>query len=341
MADRIPATLEPYLVLPENRFAHASALAAVNTDDGPTFLYGVSGAGKSFLVRHAMAQVERKASSQRVGYFTGSEFAARFAEASSEQSIPKFQSDTRKLNFMFLEDLQALEGRPETQIQLVALIDHLLGTGCRILWTASKSPGELERFTPRLINRFRGAVLSPLPPLGKASRSKLIGHFAQLRHVTFSAAAQALLAEEYAVSPRELAAAVQRLAYVARQDRASVDSALVRKFLAHDIPPPKLKLDDVCRAVSREFGVTVTELRSRKRHRGLVLPRQCAMSLARELTGQHLGQIGKYFGGRDHSTVIHACQRIQELLAADSSLKSLFNQLRYTLGAPVEIVSCE
>jgi chromosomal replication initiator protein len=177
---------------------------------------------------------------------------------------------------------------------------------------------------------------------GAGSRRLLLEHFARADKIAISPSAVRILADGLAVSPRELLSALHRLTALTRHDRSPVDSDLVRKFLAHDAPPLKLTLDDICRAVARQFGTTPAELRSRKRARSAALPRQCAMSLARELTTASLQQIGSYFGKRDHSTVIHACQRVALLIDGQPDLRTQLSQVRHALGAlpPEEAQGC-
>lgn len=330
----------PFLVLPENQFAHA-AITAGDENVPTVFLHGPSGVGKTELATQAVELLVTRYPTARTQQMTASQFAAEFAEASVNKTIPLFQSLTRQFDLLVLEDVHALEGRPETQTQLLSLINELLSNGCRIVWTSHKSPGELVQFLPRLINRFRGGVLAAIRLPGPESRCKLVEHYARMRAVSATPQALQLLARELAVSPRELFAALQRLSVLARQERRPVDSDLVRKFLAHDVPPQKLKIEDICRAVARQFGTTATELRSRKRARSAALPRQCAMLLARELTAGSLAQIGRFFGGRDHSTVVHACQRLTELVASHPDLRTHLNQIRHSLGAAPAQEACE
>jgi chromosomal replication initiator protein len=321
-----------FLVLPENRFAHA-AIAATDGDDRTVFLYGPSGVGKTRLAEHAIARVLERSPRTKVQHSTASAFAAEFAEASSNKTIPLFQLLTRHLELFVLEDLQALEGRHQTQVQLLSLTDELLSSGSEIVWTSRKSPGELAGFLPKLTSRFRGGVLAPLRMPGAESRLLLLEHFAKTQKTRAAPAAMRLLADEMAVSPRELLSTLRRLAALARHDRQAIDSDLVRKFLLHDVPPGRLALDDICRAVARQFGTTATELRSRNRARSAVLPRQCAMFLAREMTSGTLRQIGLFFGRRDHSTVVHACERLSAIAGSDPELQTHLNQIRHGLGA--------
>ncbi|MGQ0633074.1 MAG: DnaA/Hda family protein [Planctomycetaceae bacterium] len=327
-------TLEPLLPLPENQFAMASVLAPGALEaDRPVFVHGPAGAGKTLLMRHAASHIRAARPKARIWHLSGSEFAARFAESASLATIAKFQAETRHLDALLLEDLQALEGRPETQTQLLWLIDTLRPCGRRLMWSSRKSPGELTSFLPKLVSRFRAGVLAPIRMPGVESRRLLLDHFARRQGLSLPADACRLLSQKLPVSPRELNAVVQQLRALSRGEKQGVDSDLVRRFLAHDVPPPPCRLDDVCRAVARQFGVTAAGLRSKKRHSTLVRARQCAMALARELTPCSLMQIGRYFSGRDHSTVVHACQRLAELVERDPQLLAAINQARRTLGA--------
>lgn len=329
-----------FVLLRENHFAHetVSLLGQAGEHAQSAFVYGPSGVGKSLLAATAVARFKREYPQANVWQVSASEFAAQFAEASSRQTIPKFQAETRNIEFLILEDLQALEGRHETQVQLLALTDHLAASLRPILWTSRKSPGELAAFSPRLVSRFRRAVLAGIQLPDGASRRLLLSQFAKTWQVNLSQEIQGIIAERLAVSPRELSAAVRCLGEFARNERRPISTDLVRNFLKYEAAPGRVRLEDICRVVARQFGISAAALRSSSRHRNLVLPRQCAMSLARELTSSNVSQIGRHFGRRDHSTVVHACQRLATLTERDAQVRSVLNQLRRALAqcAPSE-----
>jgi chromosomal replication initiator protein len=184
----------------------------------------------------------------------------------------------------------------------------------------------------KLLSRFRGGVVAQLQPLELESRIRLLNHFAVWQHLALPADAAEVLAAGMDVSPRELWSFVGRLETHSRQHRCPVDSDLVRRFLQHEVAPLKPRLDDICRAVARQFGISIHELRSRRQTRGVVLPRQCAMLLARQFSGRSLAQIGHYFGGRDHSTVIHACRRLARLIPHEAELRQNLSQIETALS---------
>lgn len=325
------STLVPLLVLPENRFAF-EAISAIGAGGPPIFLYGPSGIGKSHLARYAVREYLARHPQARVQHLTAGDFATEFAEAAARGTIPLFQAATREFDLFVLEDLQALAGRTETQIQLLALYNELHAAGAQIVWTSSAAPGELPQFLRKLVSRFRAGVLACLRPPGPASRERLLAHFASHRQVPLPPEAARALAAGLAVSPRELWAALGQLQALARHERRPVDRDLVELYLQRDVAMPRPRLEDIARAVARQFGVTVGELRSRKQSRQFVLPRQCAMFLARRLTDSSLEKIGKFFGQRDHSTVIHGCRQLARLVPQQADLRLALSQIESTLG---------
>jgi chromosomal replication initiator protein len=192
----------------------------------------------------------------------------------------------------------------------------------------------MPHFTRKLVTRFRAGVTAQIRPPGPASRARLLNHFSQSRKLALSGDAADLLGEGLAVSPRELWAALGQIESVSRQHRRPIDSDLVRKFLKQEVAPPKPRLAEISRAVARQFGISSAQLRSRQQSRGIVVPRQCAMLAARQLTGCSLEEIGRFFGGRDHTTVLHACRRLRQLLGHDPELSLNLTQIEALLGVP-------
>jgi chromosomal replication initiator protein len=198
--------------------------------------------------------------------------------------------------------------------------------------TSRKLPGELESFLPRLVNRFHGGISALMKLPGPASRESLIQHFAKARQLPIAEEVVKLLATEFPVSPRELLGLVTQLEAAAVRKRSHITLAFARKYLKSEIQMPQLTLGEIAKTVARHFQITLAQLRSRTRVQGLLLPRQCAMFLARELTSQRLEQIGNYFSNRDHSTVVHSCHRLQELLSNQPGLRQHLSQIRQDLG---------
>lgn len=323
-----------FVILPENRLAYT----AVTRWPDPTqqipllILYGTSGIGKSHLVRYALNLAQEKNLDWKQKHLTASTFAAELAEASEARGIARFQKQYRTADLLVIEDLQGIERRPETQQQLVSLLDEFLKEGKPLLLTSRKPVGELEGFSARFISRCHGGLIVPLRKPGPESRRLLWEHFAKKRHLLLPEEVLTLLATKCDVSPREIQGILLQIENLARQSRKLLDVALVKRFLDTELPQVQLNLKEIARITAQHFGVPLARLRSAQRDQTTVVPRQCAMLLARELTSEHLESIGKFFGGRDHSTVVRACQRLQSQLGDDPELRRHLQQLRAKLG---------
>ncbi|HLJ10842.1 MAG TPA: DnaA/Hda family protein [Planctomycetaceae bacterium] len=324
--------LVPLLVLPENRFAFEAVSSIGKLPARPIFLYGLSGAGKTHLARHAVRSYLASRPQAKVQHLTAGEFSAEFAEAAAHKTIPLFQAASRDFDLFVLDDVHLFDRRPETQLQLLLLCDEISAAGCQILWTSRNSPGDLTHFLRKLVSRFRAGVAAQIRLPGPESRQRLLEHFSESRQMALSDQAANLLAQGLAVSPRELWSVLVQLESISRHARRPIDAALVEQFLRQEVAPSNPRLDDICRAVARQFGISASRLRSRKQTRGVVLPRQCAMLLARQWTGRTLEQIGRYFGDRDHSTVIHACRRLARLIPHEAELRLNLSQIEAALA---------
>lgn len=327
-----------FLVLPENRLAYTAATAWGKSDaeTGPVYLYGPSGIGKSHLAERVLRRISAEEPNLVLKQFTASQFAAELTEAISKGGVRKLQKGYRDVDVVVVEDLQALERLLESQQQLLVLIDFWTAHGIRMMFTSRKGPGELEGFSTKLVSRFRSGVCTTLRPLSVESRRLILAHSAQERGLLLPEEVLDALAKESGGSPRELVGLVLRLDAYGKQSKSKINLALVKKFLQGDPQALPITLTEIVRATAAHFGIPVSQMRSNRRLQACAVPRQCAMYLARELTSEHLSKIGKFFSGRDHSTVVRACQRIESLLPDDPELRQHLAQIRKRLGIESE-----
>ena len=320
---------EPLLLVPEIRLAHTAItqLGSRSRSRPPSvYITGPPGTGKSHLARlFLQADTGRKAS------VLASEFAAELAEAAQHRDIPEFQDRFRKLDTLVCEDLQALVGRKESQQQLLAVIDEILGRGGRVLITASRLPGRLDRFDRKLVSRCRGGVVVSVRRPGPASRLQLLEHFASRHQVPLPVDVAQLLARKITGSPRDLVSALGQLETLSRISGGVIDTARARNVVAGDAEAKPPGLAQIARVVARHFGVSARRLRERSRAQHIVVPRQCAMLLARELTGTIYSKIAAYFGCSNHTTVLHACRRMQQRLGNEPELRQLIHSIHAEL----------
>jgi chromosomal replication initiator protein len=203
-----------------------------------------------------------------------------------------------------------------------------------VVLTADAVPGDLPDLLPRLVGRCRGGVLAQVKPPQIESRKSFLDHFARSRQIVPGTEVRDLLAESLAVGPRELVAALLTLDAASRTARRPIDAALVRRVILSEPTRRPVRLPPLAAAVAKEFGLPVAALRQPDRRQSHVLARQCAMFLARGATDLSLEKIAAYFGRRNHSTVLHACGRIETLLADDPALRATLARVRRTLELP-------
>jgi chromosomal replication initiator protein len=335
------ASAELHVPLPEQAFARA-ALSRLsdfgrraNAGGSLTYLAGPAGIGKSFLARHAIREARRRHSKSRFLVAPAEELANLLTAADQQQDLADLLEQFDQLDLLVCEDLQSLEGDAARQDHLLELVDRLSRGSTHLLITGRKLPGELREFSSRWVSRCHGGLCVTLPSLSAESRAELITHMAQLRHLPITepvAPTANWLAERWAISPREIASLMARLSLHCQQHPVVVDVPFLERWLSQDSPAVLLSFEAITTVVASEFGIEPCELRSRSRQPGLIVPRQCAMFLAKELTGRPLELIGHYFGDRSHTTVSHSLSRLKELLPTAPTLRQQIQRLRKRLA---------
>ncbi|MFN9200307.1 MAG: helix-turn-helix domain-containing protein [Planctomycetaceae bacterium] len=327
---RIPENAEAYTA-----FEHWGTAREAGEIEPVIFLSGPAGCGKSLLVRWGVRQCLSRHPKLSSLVLTAADFAAQFAEASANQTIPLFQTALRELDLLVVEDLQTLQGRGETLTQLLNLMIALREREAAMAFTANCPPGGLAGFPPRLVSRLRGGISVRLTVPGPESRLKILLQLARGKKLRVSREALVHLANQHPVTPRELGGVLSRLESMSRQHRRPLDLELVRRYLEREAELPDLTLQDIAREVAAEFGLKLADLRSSRRTRELAFPRQVGMWLSRQLLGESLLNVGRFYGGRDHTTVGHACQKVAELLASDGELPTRIERIRRKLRREV------
>lgn len=332
---------DAFLPLPENRLAVAAVQELLDPKRSRqgrlAFLSGPSGVGKSLLIRDLLKQTGNH---RKTTPLTASAWSAELAEASQNETLEAFQKKYRGLDLFICEDIPALAGRRESQTQFSAILDEILSTGGRILITSQEPAGNLKRFSRRLINRFHGGVTASIRMPDFESRVQLLSHFASSRQILLPVPVAELLANALPVSPRELSASLIQLETLARRQQSAISENLAHYYLNREVMPQTTTMAEVAKAVARQFDVSLAALRGKKRAHGVVLPRQCAMFLSRELTDQSLLAIAQFFGRRHHSTVVHACKRMESAVESEPAIRQHIAQIRSTLAAHPVANSC-
>lgn len=332
-----------FLVLPENQLAVAAvkklAPGSRRRRIWVVTVVGPAGVGKSHLARELLRSWESESAEGKRLLFTASQFAAQLADAATTGTISQFQSRHRHdVSLLICEDVHSLGPRKESQQQLLAAMDEIISNGGVVLLTSTRMPGSIKGLSRKLVNRMHGGLCVEIDLPGKASRRELIEQFLSQESLPLTEEEIDKIAEETSGSPRELFGFLSQLQAEAKlrtgkQRRTSINlgAALAERQRQTD-----LSLPEITRATAERFGVKPSEMKGPSRVQTLALARQTAMYLARELGHLHYAQIGDYFNRGNHSTVIHACQKITRQLETDSALVRQVQTIKEELLGSVE-----
>lgn len=301
----------------------------------PLVLYGPSGTGKSHIARGLAVVWKARDRRQRVVSTTAVDFARELADAIESQAVDEFRLKYRTANLLVFEDLGMLAtqkaGKLSAQEEFVHTLDALLAEDRWVVVTASLAPAALPNLLPALRSRLTAGLAIPIAPPGPEARLAVLGQLAALKEIQLPEAAARVLAEGLIGTAPELAGALAQLAAPAQSGGAPLDLSAVKRYLAQRNRRLHPSLHEIALATARHFSLRLSDLKSPVRRRALVSARGVAVYLARHYAGASLQEIGRYFGGRDHSTVMHSCRRTEELAESDPTIHEAVERLRKEL----------
>jgi chromosomal replication initiator protein len=335
-------TFEQFVIGEGNRFAHAAALAVAELPAqayNPLFLHGPPGLGKTHLL-HAIGNfVQRYGAGLRVRYATSEEFTTEFVDAVRSHRTGDFKEDFRSADVVLIDDVQFLAGRAKTREEFFHTFNALLGAGRQLVISSDRSPEELPDLEARLAERFRSGLVADLEPPPATVRRAILSKRARLDGVPVSDEVLAEIAQRVDSSVRALEGALISVVAYASLKGEEPSPGLVRHVLRR-LGQDRSRdaccgLSEIVDAAAQEFGVSRESLMARDRRPAVAEARQVAMYLARELTEHSLPEIGRGIGGRNHTTVLHAVNRIGAAVRTDGDLRKSVDKLRRRLGRPV------
>jgi chromosomal replication initiator protein len=327
-----------FLAGPENRLVEVAVRSVINEPPNgynPLVLFGPSGTGKSHLARGIAAVCKAPDRRHRVVCSTAVDFAHELAEAIETQAVEEFRAKYRTAALLVFEDLGQLatrkSGKLSAQEEFIHTLDALLAEGRWVIVTASASPAELPDIVPALRSRLMAGLSIGLVPPGPQTRLAVLRQLAALKNFDLPESVAYALAEGLAGTVPELAGALLQLMMHAQLNHDQIDLSAVKRYLARQQRTRRPTLHEIALATARHFTLKLADLRSPVRRRALVTARGVAVYLARHLTGDSLDEIGAYFGGRDHTTVIHSCRKTEELLQTDPAIREAIDKLQKEL----------
>ncbi|MBQ1023103.1 chromosomal replication initiator protein DnaA [Micromonospora sp. C95] len=321
---------ETFVIGSSNRFAHAASVAVAESPAkayNPLFIYGSSGLGKTHLL-HAIGHYATTLGNARsVRYVSTEEFTNDFINSLRDDKTSAFQRRYRDVDILLIDDIQFLENRERTQEEFFHTFNTLHNANKQIVITSDRSPKQLATLEDRLRTRFEWGLLADIQPPDLETRIAILQKKAAQERLYAPPDVLEFIASRVSNSIRELEGALIRVTAFASLTRSNVELSLAEEVLRDFIPDgagPEITADQIMVSTADYFGVSLEDLRGHSRSRVLVNARQVAMYLCRELTDLSLPRIGQAFGGRDHTTVMHADRKIRQQMA---ERRSLYNQI--------------
>ncbi|MFA6610440.1 MAG: chromosomal replication initiator protein DnaA [Candidatus Omnitrophota bacterium] len=325
-------TFDNFVVGPSNRFVHAASLAVCDSPAkayNPLFIYGGVGLGKTHLM-HAIGQkVLQKFPKSKILYISSEEFTNHLINAIQTRTTLKFREKYRHVDVLLIDDIQFIAGKESTQEEFFHTFNALHDAHKQIVVSSDRPPKEIHTLEERLVSRFGWGLVTDIQPPDFETRIAILKKKSERETIALSDDLFYFLAEKIKSNIRELEGALIRVVAYAKLIGGDVSVALAKEVLKDMIieGEKKVTIDLIQKKVCEYFDIKLSDMKVKKRSRAIAYPRQIAMYLARQLTDYSLPEIGEYFGGRDHTTVIHAYEKIETDMKAKKGLCDLVDRL--------------
>ena len=330
-----------FVVGPCNRFAHA-ATVGVSKSPGdcynPLFVHGNVGFGKTHLLQSLCYALLERQSDTRILYLSCETFVNHFISAIGSNDLQKFRNKYRNVDVMVVDDIHVLANKERTQEEFFHTFNTLYNGGKQIVLSSDSPPKEIPTLQERLVSRFNWGLVTEIEPACYETRVAILKRKSKERGRELPDDVCSLLAEQIDTNVRDLEGAVTRVIGYTSLNGRSITADLARQLL-RDVFAPRRggqpTMDDIIRVVTAQFSTKLSDLQSRKRTNAIAYPRQVAMYLARKITRHSLEEIGGFFGGRDHSTVLYGVDKIDRQVKEDPRSRELMASLLAQLQRPV------
>jgi len=325
-------TFDSFVVGPSNRLAHASCVAVSQSPGNtynPLFIYGNSGLGKTHLLHAVCFEAQRKSNGAVIQFLSCEDFVNRFIRAIEEGNMSGFQSQFRTVDMLVIDDVQFLREREHSQEEFFHTFNALYNNGKQIILSADSPPVKIPSLEARLISRFNWGLVTRIDPPSYETRVAIVQKKAHLRGLRICDEIAEYIARKVHANIRELEGALTTIYAVATTTDKVIDLELAQRALEGQIKASvrHISITDIIEVVTSHFDVRLADLQSKRRSQSITEPRQICMYLARNLTRHSLEEIGGHLGGRDHTTVMHACSKISQAEKSDPKMHALLGEL--------------
>jgi chromosomal replication initiator protein len=325
-----------FVVGPNNNLAHAAALAIAEAPGkayNPLFVYGDSGLGKTHLMHAVGHAVSDGIPTARVAYVTTEQFTNDLINAIRGDQMVAFRDRYRSIDILLVDDIQFLAGKERTQEEFFHTFNALYESGKQIILSSDRPPKDIPTLENRLRSRFEWGLITDIQPPELETRIAILKMNADYRGVKVPPEVIDYIARNVTSNIRELEGALVRAILYASMNQEPLTRQTAAKALSDVFAPSdaQLTMPEILRVTAEQFRVAVNDLRSKGRRQELVLARQVAMYLIREMTDHSFPEIGQFFGGRDHTTVMYAVQKVAELLPNDPAIATRVREIQDAL----------
>ena len=319
-----------------NQMALAAARQVAANDGNiynPLFIYGGVGLGKTHLMHAIGNEIAQRHHSAQVLYIHSERFVADMVKALQQGAMPDFKRFYRKLDVLLIDDIQFFSGKDRTQEEFFHTFNALLEGNQQVILTCDRFPKEIDGLEDRLKSRFSWGLTVAVEPPDLETRVAILKKKADKEKVRLSDEAAFFIAQKIQSNVRELEGALKRVIANAQFTRSRITLGFIKDTLKDLLAAQEkqISIDNIQRRVAEYYNIKVSDLMSKRRSRSVARPRQVAMALAKELTANSLPEIGKSFGGRDHTTVLHGCRKVKELLETSAELREDYAKIHRSL----------
>lgn len=324
-------TFDNFVVGPCNRLAHASCIAVSNslgTTYNPLFIYGSAGLGKTHLLHAICRETRNNLPKAKIQFLSCEEFVNRFISAIETGSLAEFKSLYRTVDLLIIDDVQFLREREQSQEEFFHTFNALYDNRRQIVLSADEAPGQIPSLPERLTSRFRCGLVTRIDAPTYETRVAIVQKKARLRGMKISDEVAECIAGMVKANIRELEGALTTLYAMTGTTGEEIGLDIAKKALGErETTGKNVSITDIIKVVTAYYDVRPADLQSKKRSQSITTPRQICMYLARKLTSHSLEEIGGHLGGRDHTTVMHACDKIGGLQQTDDKIQSQLVEL--------------
>ncbi len=332
-------TFATFVVGSNNRLAHAAALSVAERPGhsyNPLFVYGGSGLGKTHLMHAIGHAVLSRHPKKRVAYATSEKFTNEFINSIRGQKSEEFRERYRRIDVLLIDDIQFIAGKEGTQEEFFHTFNAIHEEGKQIIMSSDRPPKAIPQLEDRLRSRFEWGLIADISTPDLETRTAILRAKAEAANVAVPPPVIDFLAQRIVSNIRELEGALTRIVAYATLNAVAVTTELAQTMLQNILYNPRrqsLSPERIVETVAKYYGVPSDQLRGKARDKQIVLPRQIAMYLMREETEAPLMRIGEALGGRDHSTILHGCEKIEREMGENDDFRRDINSLRELLYA--------